>query len=227
VFSTGLVLYELTTLHRVFSKLRELGEPIPVPSTQIDSYPPSLDAICQQALAPDPAQRFRSAAEMRDALLATAQTLDSTGDPSQSLASKLMRLYGDRISQKRDLLDRVRVGMPLGDLVPTEADEEIEIPGIHRDADLRAPEPAQITRVSRPHVAMHDDELVTNKPWSSRVPVPLSAQDSGVIVSMPPAERASIPAPRARFRWGVLLLFLLAIAGGGAAGAWLRLYAAI
>jgi serine/threonine protein kinase len=227
VFSTGLVLYELTTLHRVFSKLRELGEPIPVPSTQIDSYPPSLDAICQQALAPDPAQRFRSAAEMRDALLATAQTLDSTGDPSQSLASKLMRLYGDRISQKRDLLDRVRVGMPLGDLVPTEADEEIEIPGIHRDADLRAPEPAQIARVSRPQVAMHDDELVTNKPWSSRVPVPLSAQDSGVIVSMPPAERASIPAPRARFRWGVLLLFLLAIAGGGAAGAWLRLYAAI
>ena len=234
VYSTGLVLYELTTLHRVFSNLRELGEPIPVPSTQIDSYPPSLDAICQQALAPDPAQRFRSAAEMRDALLATAHTLDSTGDPSQSLASKLMRLFGDRISQKRDLLDRVRVGMPLGDLVPTEADEEIEVPALHReqratimDADLRAPELAQIARVSRQQAVMRDeDELVTNKPWAGRVPLPLPAQDSGVIVSMPP-ERASIPpvnaTPRARFRWGVLLLFLLAIAGGGAAGAWLRL----
>ena len=206
-----------------FSNQRELGDPIPVPSTQIDSYPPSLDAICEQALAPDPAQRFRSAAEMRDALLATARTLESTGDPSQSLASKLMRLFGDRISQKRDLLDRARVGMPLGDLVPTEADEEIEVPRIQReqratimDADLRAPELAQIARVSRQKAVMFDDDLVTNKPWSNRVPQPLAAQDAGVIVSLPPTAVATVPR--------ALLLFILAAGLGGAAGAYLRLY---
>jgi len=107
-------------------------------------------------------------------LMATARTLDSSGDPSQSLASKLMRLFGDRIAQKRDLLDRVRVGMPFGDLVPTDADEEIEVPGIRRDnatildADLRAPELANIARISRQQEVPFDDELVTGKPWKSR-----------------------------------------------------------
>ncbi|HEX7703162.1 MAG TPA: serine/threonine-protein kinase, partial [Kofleriaceae bacterium] len=199
VYSTGLVLYELTTLHRVFSSSRELGEPIPPPSTQTESYPPQLDSIVMQALAREPAQRYRSAAEMRDALLATARTLDSIGDPSQSLASKLMRLFGDRIAQKRDLLDRVRVGMPFGDLVPTAADEEIEAPGLRRDertqnatiqdADLRAPELANIARISRQQeVPTEDDELVTGKPWSSRPPLALAPADSGVLVKAKPPE---------------------------------------
>ncbi|MEO8846085.1 MAG: serine/threonine-protein kinase [Kofleriaceae bacterium] len=239
VYSTGLVLYELTTLHRVFSSAHELGEPIPPPSTQTQSYPPQLDSIVMQALAPEPSQRFRSAADMRDALLATARTLDSTGDPSQSLASKLMRLFGDRIAQKRDLLDRVRVGMPFGDLVPTDADEEIEVPGIRRDkptiadAELRAPELANIARISRRQAGEGEgDELVTGKPWSSRPPLALAAADSGVLVHAKPPERDTVPpapatgqaAARRGVRWGVWLLFVLAIAGGGAAGAWLRLY---
>ena len=237
VYSTGLVLYELTTLHRVFSSSHELGEPIPPPSTQTESYPPQLDSIVMQALAREPGQRFRSAAEMRDALMATARTLDSSGDPSQSLASKLMRLFGDRIAQKRDLLDRVRVGMPFGDLVPTDADEEIEVPGIRRDnatildADLRAPELANIARISRQQEVPFDDELVTGKPWKSRPPIAIADADSGVLVVAKPPERDTLPptsdaAPPARrgVRWGVWLLFVLAIAGGGAAGAWLRLY---
>ena len=169
--------------------------------------------------------------------MATARTLDSTGDPSQSLASKLMRLFGDRIAQKRDLLDRVRVGMPFGDLVPTDADEEIEVPGIRRDqatildADLRAPELANIARISRQQEVPFDDELVTGKPWKSRPPLAIADADSGVLVVAKPPERDTLPptsdtaAPARRgVRWGVWLLFVLAIAGGGAAGAWLRLY---
>jgi len=221
VYSVALVLYELTTLHRVFSSPQQLSLPIPPPSSQTDSYPPQLDAICMQALATDPAERFRSAAELRDELLVTAGTLDSSGDPAQAIASKLMRLFGDRIAAKRQLLDRVRVGQPIGDLVATEVDEEIEVPGIVRedhhatigDADLRAPELAQIARVSRQQVAHEvDDELVTSKPWSSRPPETRT---------LPPGRAAEEPAG---FRWGVLILFILAIAGGGAAGAWLRLY---
>jgi hypothetical protein len=61
------------------------------------------------------------------------------------------------------------------------------------DADLRAPELAQIARVSRQETAMFDDDLVTNKPWSNRVPLPLAAQDSGVIVSLPPPAVATAP----------------------------------
>jgi len=236
VYSVALVLYELTTLHRVFSSPNQLALPIPPPSSQTDSYPPQLDAICMQALATDPAERFRSAAELRDALLVTASQLDSSGDPAQAIASKLMRLFGDRIAAKRQLLDRVRVGQPIGDLVSTEVDEEIEVPGIVRDdratiedADLRAPELALIARVSRQQPEV-DDELVTSKPWSSRPPsLPLAAAESGILVKARPAETRTLPpgnAPEepAGFRWGVLILFILAIAGGGAAGAWLRLY---
>jgi serine/threonine protein kinase len=245
VFSTGLVLFELTTLRRVFGSIESLDEPIPEPSSQVSDYPHSLETLVMQALSRDPSHRFRSAAEMRDALLATARTLDTTGDPTQSLASKLMRLFGDRIAQKRALLDRVRAGMPPGDVVPTEADEEIQVPPVHRekmtieDADLRAPELANIARISRQQerAQPEDDELVTSRPWSSRPPMALRPADSGVLVSVKPAERETLPpasvsvanqaevAPPSKrgFRWIVLLLFLVAIAGGGLAGAWLRL----
>ncbi len=202
VYSAALVLYELTTLRRVFSDARELGAGIPPPSTQTESYPPQLDAICMQALSHDPAERFVSAAAMRDALLVTARTLDSSGDPAQALASKLMRLFGDRIAAKRELLDRVRAGVPLGDVVPTEVDEDIEVPGIVRD---RAPSQG----------AGHPGEPVTARP---ELPATLPAEP------VPDGLAATAADAPARFRWGVLLLFVLAIAVGGAAGAWLRLY---
>ncbi|HEY0252432.1 MAG TPA: hypothetical protein VGC41_12945, partial [Kofleriaceae bacterium] len=154
-----------------------------------------------------------------------------------------MRLFGDRIAAKRDLLDRVRVGMPLGDLVPTEADEEIEVPAVTHekrtimDADLRAPELAQIARL---HSAgsLDEDELATGKPWSSRPAMMVPTADSGSLVppkpptlppsgTLPPDVQLSVPQRAATgggFRWGVLALLLFAIALGGAAGAWLRLY---
>ena len=225
VYAIALVLYELTTLRRVFGDASQRADEIPAPSTQTDSYPPQLDAICMQALALDPAQRFRSALEMREALLTTARTLDSSGDPTQSLASKLMRLFGERIATKRALLDRVKVGVPIGDVVTAEADEEVEVPVISRDAV--------------------DEELAVAKPWPRAQPPSLSLRNTGatgatgatgdigdtgevVAVGAPAPTPAPTPTPtplaKRGFRWGVLLLFLVAIAGGGAAGAWLRLY---
>ncbi|MFT3693405.1 MAG: serine/threonine-protein kinase [Kofleriaceae bacterium] len=239
VYSIGLVLYELTTLHRAISD--PMDDEIPPPSSQVPSYPPQLEAIIMQALARDPSQRFRSAAELRDVLLMTSRQLDSVGDPTQSLASKLMRLFGDRIAQKRNLLDRVRVGMPIGDLVPTEPDEEISVPPAIRekrtvlDADLRAPELAQIARMQRAE-ALDEDELATGKPWSS-APVlqQLPPADSGILVkakpptmppggTLPPEPFKASSVARVGFRWGVLILFLLAVGAGGAVGAYLRLY---
>ena len=231
VFSIGLVLYELTTLRRVISTPSDLAAPIPPPSSQTDSYPPQLDAICMQALARDPAERFRSAAELRDALLVTAGTLDSSGDPSQAIASKLMRLFGDRIAAKRQLLDRVRVGQPIGDLVATEVDEEIEVPAIMPQRDSGATiEDADLPRHRTAREV--DDDLVTSKPWSSRPPsLPLRPAESAILAKARPAEVRTLQPENAAqaaeahgFRWGVLILFILAIAGGGAAGAWLRLY---
>ena len=245
VYAIALVLYELTTLRRVFGDPSQRAGEIPPPSTQTDSYPPQLDAICMQALARDPAQRFRSALEMRDALLTTARTLDSSGDPTQSLASKLMRLFGDRIATKRALLDRVKVGDPIGDVVTAEVDEEIEVPVISRDpadeelvvakpwplpgppltpqslpAPPRIVAPAQPPR-GKPRALAPATPHPSAKPPSVSPPSPF---ETGEVVAVGAPRITAAPAAKRGFRWGVLLLFLVAIAGGGAAGAWLRWY---
>jgi serine/threonine protein kinase len=218
VYAIGLVLYELTTLRRVFGEARELGQEIPPPSTQTDIYPPQLDAICMQALARDPTRRFRSALELRDALLTTARALDSSGDPAQALASKLMRLFGDRIATKRAVLDRVKLGVPIGDVAAAEADEDIEIPVISRETLDEDPVAAIPSPPPAPQL----------EPANPPAPPRLSPQnDTGEVISLGPGvlARAAAPALRASgVRWGVLVWLLVAIVGGGVAGAWLRRY---
>jgi hypothetical protein len=59
--------------------------------------------------------------------------------------------------------------------------------------------------------------------------LPLPAAESGLMVKTRPAETRTLPPEGAAvvvhgFRWGVLVLFVLAVAIGGAAGAYLRLY---
>jgi serine/threonine-protein kinase len=135
LFSLGTVLYELTTLRRLFKRPNELQvmkavteDPIPRPTREIEGYPEVLEDVCVRALARDPRQRYGTAAEMRDALLAASQQLGLSGDPHEALASKLARLFGDRVAQKRELLDRVRSGGDLEDLLKAEVDENVEVP---------------------------------------------------------------------------------------------------
>src|SRR5690606_4471316 len=76
IFSLGTVLYELTTLRRLFKRPNELQvmraiteEPIPRPSREVPDYPRALEEVCVRALARDPDERYATAAEMRDDLL--------------------------------------------------------------------------------------------------------------------------------------------------------------
>ncbi|HEY1812637.1 MAG TPA: serine/threonine-protein kinase [Kofleriaceae bacterium] len=205
VYSAGLVLYELTTLRRAFASGEVVGAPIPPPSMQVREYPDALDLVCMRALDPEPANRYRSAGDMRDALLATARQLGLEPDPSQALASKLMRLFGDRIATKRELLDRVRVGLPLGDLVPAEADEDVDVPVVVAHAQ---PPPLQPARPSTRTIVVGDAPPPPANPMRHSLAQPVAA-----------------PLPAASgFRWGVLILFVLAIALGGATGWYLRSY---
>jgi serine/threonine-protein kinase len=135
IFSLGTVLYELTTLRRLFKRPNELqcmkaicDEPIPAPTREVEGYPPSLEKICTRALARDPDERFATALEMREALLAAMQELGLEGDPHEALASKLARLFGDRVAEKRELLQRVREGGDLGELLKAEVDEGVDVP---------------------------------------------------------------------------------------------------
>src|SRR5690606_9982921 len=98
IFSLGTVLYELTTLHRLFKRPNELQvmraiteDPIPRPSHELPDYPPVLEEICVRALARDPDERYESAAEMREDLLKAMQEIGLDGDPHEAIASKFAR----------------------------------------------------------------------------------------------------------------------------------------
>jgi serine/threonine-protein kinase len=185
IFSLGTVLYELTTQRRLFKRANELqvmkaicDEPIPRPSASVPDYPKCLEDICTRALARDRRARYATASEMRDDLLAAMNELGLAGDPHEALATTLGRLFGDRIADKRDLLDRVRTGADLTDLLRGDVDEVVEVP--------------IVSHVSATPLSKLRNPSITNLSRSRRTQIAL------------------------------LAMFVVAIAGGIAAGAWLR-----
>ena len=75
IYSLGIVLYELLTGRRPWTgdtaaaiATARLTGAVPSPSAAHGGIPPTLDSICRKALAPNPEDRFASAAEMADAL---------------------------------------------------------------------------------------------------------------------------------------------------------------
>ncbi len=228
VYAIGLVLYELTTLRRVFGEPADRERELPAPSTQVESYPPQLDSICQQALARDPAQRFRSALEMRDALVTASRTLASSSDPTRALASQVMRLFGDRLAAKRALLDRALAGTMIEVPAAAAGDDVIELPVVVRDPPAEVP----VVAPSWPLPPRAPTRMETAAVVALRAPkrpsiAPRSETqlETGEVITVgAPKPAAQSPAAARGVRWGVVLLFLVAIGGGGAAGAWLRLY---
>ncbi len=113
VYSLGVVLYEMTTGHRLYKGetadetriLAEKGE-VPLP-TRIDPYyPPSLEEVVLRALDRDRETRLQSAGELREAVAEVARRLgvDTTGD---ALVRYLSDLYGDEIEGRRGELARL------------------------------------------------------------------------------------------------------------------------
>lgn len=130
VYSAGLVLYELATLRRPIGAGASAasGGTIPPPTSQVAAFPACLDLVCRRATEREPSRRYRTAADMRDALYEAARELGVDTEPNRALAQALVPLFRDRIAQKRELLDRVRVGLPLGDVMQGEVDEDVAVP---------------------------------------------------------------------------------------------------
>jgi eukaryotic-like serine/threonine-protein kinase len=75
VYSLGIVLYELLTGRRPWGgdsaaaiAMARLSGATPLPSAVRAGIPPALDAIVRRAMSRDPAQRYQTAGEMREAL---------------------------------------------------------------------------------------------------------------------------------------------------------------
>lgn len=103
LFSVGAVLYEMLTGKRPLeaenqfaTMQRQLTEAVPPPSADAPKVQESLDAIVLKALARTPSQRYASAQQMRDALLAYLDPApageDGGGDEPSTLQFLLRRM---------------------------------------------------------------------------------------------------------------------------------------
>jgi serine/threonine-protein kinase len=106
LWSLGVVLWEAVTGSRLFRGSNEaatlnmtLSEEVASPSMRRPDLPPELEAILMRALQRVPAERYASAAAMRDDLetwLSGRELL-----PSASVAQLMRRLFGRELSEQR------------------------------------------------------------------------------------------------------------------------------
>jgi serine/threonine-protein kinase len=128
------VLYELTTGHRLFKRANELlvlraltQDAVPVPSRKIVDYPAALERVVMRALSRDPDRRQATALELRSELLAT---IPFEGNPRVALAMIMEELFPERIAEKRELVRNVRAGTEVPNIPAAEVDESVEMPGV-------------------------------------------------------------------------------------------------
>jgi serine/threonine-protein kinase len=137
VFALGIVLYELSTGRRLFKRANPAdvvraiseGDVVP-PSRLVADYPPSLERVCMRALAQAPEDRYATSAEMRRELLAAMHELPHPEQAGEALGKMMEMAFADRITEKRELLRRVRSGSDVSHVPASEADEAVEMPGM-------------------------------------------------------------------------------------------------
>jgi serine/threonine-protein kinase len=90
LFSLGIVLYEMTTVTRLFygdnefaTMNRIVTKDVEPPSTRIEGYPAKLEEVVLQALRRDPAERFQSGLDFQLALEQAARELNLVGSPRE------------------------------------------------------------------------------------------------------------------------------------------------
>ncbi len=171
VFALGVVLFELTTGHRLFSGALEsrilaslLREEVPPPSTIVPDYPKELDQICVRATRFDPSERFATAEEMRRELVRFQRTWARDVLPEQDLKLWMHQLFADRIVEKGDLLSRLRAGSGVSHIPPAEVSDEVSVPVVEIDRESPVPGPKggrdpRNTTYTRPTGATRPDRI--------------------------------------------------------------------
>jgi serine/threonine-protein kinase len=110
VFALGVVLWEATTVKRLFKRestamtvAAVLRDPVPLPSLVRHGYPAALEPVVLRALQRDPHDRFQTMAEMADALEEFVLSTRAAAGPAQ-IASWMKTAFADRIAQRASML---------------------------------------------------------------------------------------------------------------------------
>ena len=134
IFSMGILLYELSTLTRLFKRnghmptLRAICDtPIVPPTSIVEGYPKELSDVVMRALERRPAARYQTAFDMRRDLLAVMQSLSNEVAPEEVLGQRMRALFPDRIEEKAAMLRGAQAGEPVA-AVPTDILIDIEVP---------------------------------------------------------------------------------------------------
>jgi len=135
LFSLATVLYEISTGVRLFRRSTDMKtleavcyEPIRKPSQVLKDYPPELEAIVMRGLEREPEKRYQTAAEMRRDLVRVAHSMSQGGLPEEQLNNAMHSLFADRLTEKQDMLRRVRSGARLEHIPTGEIESEVSIP---------------------------------------------------------------------------------------------------
>jgi serine/threonine protein kinase len=173
IFTIGIVLYELSTGHRLFVGRNEvetleavLQAPIPRPSTRTADFPEKLDDIIMRALERDPDLRYQSAQEMQLDLERSIPNV--TG--SAELGSFMHELFGPIIEEKQKVLTFLKRS---GTLPTEEWDREEERPPplvLAKRSAIEIPT-GVFVRKTRQHLAVGATKPGAKKPWLVRAPL--------------------------------------------------------
>ncbi len=127
VFSLGTTLWELTTLHRLFKRERDLDTilairdgAVPDPRTLVDGYPDELWSIVRRSLAANRDERYATAGVLAAELTAFVGH-QGTSDLSPFVGAVLDRLFpGERERQRRWLeeAEAITAGYDVPTLIP-------------------------------------------------------------------------------------------------------------
>ncbi len=144
IFSVGVILFELTTGHRLFETANDYetrrriceGE-YPLPSRLRADYPPALEAIVMRALARNPRERWQSAREMQGAIEEFVRQ-ERIGASRTRLAAFMAALFEDRLTAQRKALRRDKE-VADGVAFASVAAESVEEARVERGIESRHP----------------------------------------------------------------------------------------
>jgi serine/threonine-protein kinase len=201
VFSLGIVLWESLVVARLFQESTMgatissiLNKKIKPPSRYRDDVPEELDRISQRALARDPAERYQSAAELRDDLEAFLQK-QNYHHGRRKVAEYMQEQFDKEIVSDRAIVTQTDFAA-----IPAAIDEELSSPHSGRyeveiDELTPAVTPAPPDPTPAPASAKTDSEAgaPVKKTSAAKAPIPVKVPAAKSVKTPLPSVKTPLP----------------------------------